>query len=196
VLAPRRAWYFRRKPTDIIRGYVEDEPSAPLWEMHKQLAEHLETDFTANESNMKPLFRAYQLANLALAGEVIVGNPGSSERWSTLARMRGAGASDTEYYYDALNSGQGRRGRTIRVLEFAMGKCTVRGLTSLIDACERQACTKPARRPPLFFLPAVGTRRHSARAFFYSVRMPDPCVASSAAWPGGRGWQSTIRPGR
>jgi hypothetical protein len=72
VLAPRRAWYFRRKPTDIIRGYVEDEPSAPLWEMHKQLAEHLETDFTANESNMKPLFRAYQLANLALAGEVIV----------------------------------------------------------------------------------------------------------------------------
>jgi hypothetical protein len=72
VLAPRRAWYFRSEPTDIIRGYVEDEPSAPLWAMQRQLAEHFETDFTANEKNMKPLFRAYQLANLALAGEVIV----------------------------------------------------------------------------------------------------------------------------
>jgi hypothetical protein len=40
--------------------------------MQKQLAEHFETDFTANEKTMKPLFRAYQLANLALAGEVIV----------------------------------------------------------------------------------------------------------------------------
>jgi hypothetical protein len=68
----RERWYFRSKPTDIIRGYVEDEPSAPLWAMQKQLAEHFETDFTANEKNMKPLFRAYQLANLALAGEVIV----------------------------------------------------------------------------------------------------------------------------
>jgi hypothetical protein len=40
--------------------------------MHKQLAEFLEDDFDANAKNMKPLFRAYQFANVALAGEVVV----------------------------------------------------------------------------------------------------------------------------
>jgi hypothetical protein len=67
VLAPRREWYFHRKPRD-----VEDDPPAPLWAMHKQLAEFLEDDYDANAKNMKPLFRAYQCANGALAGEVVV----------------------------------------------------------------------------------------------------------------------------
>jgi hypothetical protein len=40
--------------------------------MYKQLAEHLETDYTANQENMTPLFRALQLANLALAAEVVL----------------------------------------------------------------------------------------------------------------------------
>jgi hypothetical protein len=72
VLAPKREWFFRTKPSGIIRNYVEDDPPAPLWAMHKQLAEHLESDFTANEQYMKPLFRAYRLANVALAFEVVV----------------------------------------------------------------------------------------------------------------------------
>ncbi len=72
ILKPRDQWHFRSRPSVIIRSYVEDEPSAPLWAMHKQLAEHLEVDFDANEQNMKPLFRALQLANLALATEVVV----------------------------------------------------------------------------------------------------------------------------
>jgi hypothetical protein len=45
---------------------------APPWAMYKQLAEHLETDYTANQENMTPLFRALQLANLALAAEVVL----------------------------------------------------------------------------------------------------------------------------
>jgi hypothetical protein len=72
VLAPRDQWHFRSEPGVIIRSYVEDDPPAPLWAIQKQLAEHLETDFTANEQNMKPLFTALQLANLALAVEVVV----------------------------------------------------------------------------------------------------------------------------
>jgi hypothetical protein len=72
ILKPRDQWHFRSRPSVIIRSYVEDEPSAPLWAMHKQLAEHLETDFDANEQNMKPLFWALQLANVALAAEVVV----------------------------------------------------------------------------------------------------------------------------
>jgi hypothetical protein len=72
VLLPRGDYYFRSQPTAIIRGYVEDHPSAPLWAMHKQLAEHLESDLIANEKRMKPLFRVFQWANVALAGEVAV----------------------------------------------------------------------------------------------------------------------------
>lgn len=70
VLWPRRDWYFSSRPTTIIRGYVEDHPSAPLWAMHKQLAEHLESDLVANEKRMGRLFNAFRWANLALAGEV------------------------------------------------------------------------------------------------------------------------------
>jgi hypothetical protein len=70
VLLPRPEWYFSSRPSVIIRGYVEDHPSAPLWAMHKQLAEHFEADLDANTKYMKPLFRAYQWANVALAGEV------------------------------------------------------------------------------------------------------------------------------
>jgi hypothetical protein len=72
VLLPRSDWYFSRRPTTIIRCYVEDHPSAPLWVMHKQLAEHLEADLIANEKRMRPLFRAFRWANVALAGEVAV----------------------------------------------------------------------------------------------------------------------------
>jgi hypothetical protein len=72
VLAPRDQWHFRTKPSVIIGSYVEDDPPARLWEIHKQLAEHLETDFDANEANMMPLFRALQFASLALAAEVTV----------------------------------------------------------------------------------------------------------------------------
>jgi hypothetical protein len=72
VLLPTGEWYFSPRPSVIIRSYVEDHPSAPLWAMHKQLAEHLEIDFVANANHMKPLFWAYQLANVALAGEVTV----------------------------------------------------------------------------------------------------------------------------
>jgi hypothetical protein len=70
VLKPRGPWHFRYSPADIIRNYVEDDPSAPLWVIHKQLAEHLERELTANDENMKPLLRALQLANLFLALEV------------------------------------------------------------------------------------------------------------------------------
>jgi len=72
VLFPRREWFFSSRPSTIIRSYVEDDPSAPLWAMYKQLAEHLEADFIANEKYMKPLFHAFQWANLALAGEIAV----------------------------------------------------------------------------------------------------------------------------
>jgi hypothetical protein len=72
ILKPRDQWHFRSRPSVIIGSYVEDEPPAPLWAMHKQLAEHLEVDFDANEKNMRPLFQALQLANVFLAGEVIV----------------------------------------------------------------------------------------------------------------------------
>jgi hypothetical protein len=72
VLNPRRDWYFRTSPAGIIRNYIEDEPSAPAWTIHKQLAEHLERDLVANDANMKPLYRGIQLASLFLAGEVIV----------------------------------------------------------------------------------------------------------------------------
>jgi hypothetical protein len=72
VLKPRDQWHFRSSPTDIIRNYVEDDPPAPLWAIHKQLAEHLENDLVANYENMKPLFRAVRLANVFLAGEVLV----------------------------------------------------------------------------------------------------------------------------
>jgi hypothetical protein len=72
VLAPKREWFFRTKPSEIIGNYVEDEPPAPLWAMHKQLAVHLENDYAANERYMKPLFGAYRAANLALALEVAV----------------------------------------------------------------------------------------------------------------------------
>jgi hypothetical protein len=72
ILRSRRDWYFRTAPSVIIGSYVEDDPPAPLWAMHKQLAEHLETDFNANQENMKPLFRALDVASLALAAEVVV----------------------------------------------------------------------------------------------------------------------------
>ena len=72
VLFSRKDWYFRPRPTMIIKSYIEDDPPAPLWAMHKQLAEHLEADFDANEQNMKPLFVALQVANIALAAEVVV----------------------------------------------------------------------------------------------------------------------------
>src|SRR6266571_6574757 len=51
VLASRDQWYFRSDPEAIIRSYVEDDPPAPLWAIHKQLAEHLAHDFTANQDN-------------------------------------------------------------------------------------------------------------------------------------------------
>lgn len=70
MLLPKDDWYFAPRPSIIIRAYVEDDPSAPLWAMHKQLAEHLESDFIANQKSMKRLFAVYQLANIALAGEV------------------------------------------------------------------------------------------------------------------------------
>jgi hypothetical protein len=72
VLWPSRDWYFSSRPTTIIRCYVEDHPSAPLWAMHKQLAEHLESDLIANEKRMGPLFNAFRWANVALASEVAV----------------------------------------------------------------------------------------------------------------------------
>jgi hypothetical protein len=72
ILKSRDQWHFRSRPSVIISGYVEDDPPAQLWEIHKQLAEHLEVDFDANEQNMKPLFQALQLANLAFAAEVVV----------------------------------------------------------------------------------------------------------------------------
>jgi hypothetical protein len=65
VVLPQRA-------SVIIGSYVEDDPPAPLWAIHKQLAEHLESDYTANQVNVKPLFLALQLASLALAAEVVV----------------------------------------------------------------------------------------------------------------------------
>jgi hypothetical protein len=43
-----------------------------MWVMYKQLAEYFETDFIANEKYIRPLFRAFQWANIALAGEVVV----------------------------------------------------------------------------------------------------------------------------
>jgi hypothetical protein len=72
VLASRKDWYFHSRPSVIINSYIEDDPPAPLWAIHKQLAEHLDADHEANEQNMKPLFVALQIANLALAGEVVV----------------------------------------------------------------------------------------------------------------------------
>jgi hypothetical protein len=72
ILRSRRDWYFRNEPSVIIDSYVEDDPPAPLWAMHKQLAEHLGADFTANQENMKPLFRALDVASVALAAEVVV----------------------------------------------------------------------------------------------------------------------------
>jgi hypothetical protein len=72
VLLPRGGWYFSSRPTVIIRGYVEDHPSAPPWAMYKQLAEHMEADLIANEQQMAPLFSTLRWVNLALAGEVAV----------------------------------------------------------------------------------------------------------------------------
>ncbi len=72
ILAVRREWYFRTRPSVIIGSYIEDDPPAPVWAMYKQLAEHLEADFKANEDNMRPLFGAFQVANIALAAEVVV----------------------------------------------------------------------------------------------------------------------------
>jgi hypothetical protein len=72
ILAVRRGWHFRTRPSAIISSYVEDDPPAPLWAMRKQLAEHLEADFDGNEKMMEPLFGALQVANLALAAEVVV----------------------------------------------------------------------------------------------------------------------------
>jgi hypothetical protein len=71
VLASQAGWRFRTRPSVIIREYVEGNPPAPVWEMHKQLAEHLEADFDANEEKMGRLFWALHVANIALAGEVV-----------------------------------------------------------------------------------------------------------------------------
>jgi hypothetical protein len=70
ILKFRDQWHFRSRPSVIISSYVEDDPPAQLWEIHKQLAEHLELDFDANEQNMKLLFQALQLAYPAFAAEV------------------------------------------------------------------------------------------------------------------------------
>ncbi len=63
VLASRPGWRFRTRPSVIIGQYVEGNPPAPAWQMRKQLAEHLETDFDANEERMGSLFRVLQVAN-------------------------------------------------------------------------------------------------------------------------------------
>jgi hypothetical protein len=72
VFSPRRDWHFRASPADIIRNYVEDDPPAPLWAIHKQLAEHMDRDLADNDRKMRPLHRAVRLANGFLAGEVVV----------------------------------------------------------------------------------------------------------------------------
>jgi hypothetical protein len=72
VLTSRSGWRFRTRPSVIINDYVEGNPSAPAWEMRKELAAHLESDFDANEARMSPLFHALSLANIALAAEVVV----------------------------------------------------------------------------------------------------------------------------
>jgi hypothetical protein len=71
VLASRPGWRFRTRPSVIIGEYIEGNPRAPAWQMRKQLAEHLEADFDANEERMGPLFRVLQIANIALAAEVV-----------------------------------------------------------------------------------------------------------------------------
>jgi hypothetical protein len=71
VLIARPGWRFRTRPSVIIRDYVEGNPPTQVWEMHKQLAEHLEADFDANEKKMEWLFRGLYVANIALAGEVV-----------------------------------------------------------------------------------------------------------------------------
>jgi hypothetical protein len=71
LLWPRR-WEFTANPHEVIGAYVEFNPPAPLEELHRELAIHLEGAYLRNRSGLGKLIVFFQIANVLLAVEVVL----------------------------------------------------------------------------------------------------------------------------
>lgn len=72
ILWPTRRWTFRMNAKKVIRDYIDGDPPAPLAEMHRDLALHMENWSQANSRKMRWLFYYFQAASLLLGLDVVL----------------------------------------------------------------------------------------------------------------------------
>jgi hypothetical protein len=87
ILFPWGEWHFTHDANKVIQEFMEEEDEANLDEMHREIAETNQKNWTNNNSKLAPLFWLFRLAVLLLVLQVgfwliSLGNSGASTETS------------------------------------------------------------------------------------------------------------------